>query len=74
MEDKVYLLWFIRERAAGQDTELLIGIYRTQEDAMAAIERLKGKPGFVNYPQGFEIHDRVLGEDSWTEDFVEVPD
>lgn len=77
MKDTV---WFVREKAEGKDTELLIGVYSTEHDANAAIERLKDKPGFVRHPQGFQIHDRILGKDSWTEGFVkllgdqEVPD
>jgi hypothetical protein len=72
LKDTVYLLWFTRERDVGEDTELLIGVYATEEDAKAAIERLKDKPGFVRYPQGFQIHDHILGKDSWTEGFVRL--
>ncbi len=80
MRDTVYLLWFVRERTEGEDTELLIGVYSTEQDAKAAIERLKDKPGFVRHPHGFQIHDRILDKDGWTEGFVrllgdeEVPD
>jgi len=38
----VYLLWHIDRF----EDEKLIGMYRTQEDADAATERLKGMPGF----------------------------
>jgi hypothetical protein len=72
VKDTVYLLWFVRERAESEDTELLIGVYPTEQDAQAAIERLKEKPGFIRYPQGFQIHDRILGKDSWTEGFVRL--
>jgi hypothetical protein len=30
LKDKVYLLWFVRERPEGDDTELLIGVYSAQ--------------------------------------------
>lgn len=72
LNDKVYLLWLVQESVQGEDTELLIGVYRTEEDARAAIERLKNKPGFVRYPDGFQIHDRTVGEDSWIEGFVRM--
>jgi hypothetical protein len=72
LEETVYLLWFVRERTEGEDTELLIGVYRTEEDAQTAIQRLKDKPGFVLYPKGFQIHGRVLGKDSWTEGFARM--
>ena len=39
--------------------------------ANAAIERLKKKPGFVDFPEGFQIHRRELGLDSWTGGFVQ---
>jgi hypothetical protein len=48
----VYLLWYIRE-AGGEDDEILIGVYRTDTDARAAIGRLRGKPGFSTFPDGF---------------------
>jgi hypothetical protein len=70
--DTVYLLWYVRERDEGEDTELLIGVYRSKEDATAAIERLKGQPGFVAHPEGFEIHDYEVGKDHWTEGFARM--
>ena len=53
MADTVYLLWYVREWAEGEDTELLIGVYRNEAAANDAIERVKDKPGFVEYPKGF---------------------
>jgi hypothetical protein len=44
--DSVWLLWFEQEREVGEDTELLIGVYRTEDSAKAAIERVKDQPGF----------------------------
>jgi hypothetical protein len=38
--DKVQLLWFEQERDNGDDTELFIGTYRTEQDAREAVERL----------------------------------
>ena len=70
--DTVYLLWYVREWDEGEDTELLIGVYRSKADATEAIERLKGKPGFVAHPEGFEIHDYEVGKDHWTEGFARM--
>ena len=70
MSDKVQVLWFVQEGKDGEDTELLIGIYRTQEDAKAAIGRLNDKPGFVDFPQGFMAETYELNKDHWTEGFV----
>jgi hypothetical protein len=50
----VYLLWYVRE-VDGADHELLIGVYRAEADARAAIGRLRGKPGFAAFPEGFGL-------------------
>ena len=72
MSDSVWLLWFEQEREIGEDTELFIGVYRTEETAKAAIDRLKDQPGFRDYPQGFNAYENTLDKDSWTEGFARV--
>jgi len=72
MPDRVQLLWFVQEREDGEDTELLIGVYRTEEDVKSTIERLKGQPGFVDFPEGFISERYELNKDHWTEGFVTV--
>ncbi len=72
MGERVWLLWFEQEREAGEDTELLIGVYRTEEAARGAIVRLKDQAGFKDYPEGFHVYPRTLDEDSWTEGFARV--
>jgi hypothetical protein len=71
--DSVFILWHCHE-LRGDTDEKLIGVYRTREDAEAAIDRLKDKPGFRDVPDGFEIHDYVLGRDGWTEGYVSQAD
>jgi hypothetical protein len=66
----VYDLWFIREHADREDTELHIGIYATRADAEAAMETLKGKAGFRDYPEGFEAHEIELGHTAWQHGFT----
>ena len=68
--DSVWLLWFEQEQQGGEDTELLIGVYWTEADALAAKERLKNQPGFREYPDGFTISQYEIGRDHWTEGFV----
>ena len=70
--DTVYLLWYVREWPEGEDTELLIGVYRTEADAKDAVGRLKGQPGFVKHPEGFTIAPYELGKDHWTEGFARM--
>jgi hypothetical protein len=70
--DTVYALWYVLEHEGRDDTELNIGIYCTEGDAMAAIERLRDKPGFRDWPEGFQIHPTKLNQDGWTEGFVDA--
>jgi hypothetical protein len=70
VSSKVQLLWFVQEREDGDDTELLIGVYQTEQDANDAIARLHGQPGFVDFPQGFKAEPYELNKDHWTEGFV----
>jgi hypothetical protein len=65
MVDHVYLLYHIRD--SGQ--LLLIGAYRSEANAKAAIERSKIKPGFAQFPDDFEIHAYELGVDLWPDGF-----
>lgn len=67
--DAVFLLWHVHT-LQGNDEELFIGAYSSENDARAAIDRLRDKPGFVNYPDGFQIHPYKLNLDHWTEGFV----
>jgi hypothetical protein len=66
----VYDLWFEREYSDREDTELHIGVYATEDDAKAASERLKQKPGFCEFPEGFSIYERQLGMTSWQYGFI----
>ncbi len=71
MSDVVHLLWFTKEMPEGQDDiELLIGVYSSVEKARAVIEKMKVKPGFVDFPQGFEVCPYSIDDDHWTEGFV----
>lgn len=71
--ESVFLLWHVQTFPDTDDEdEKLIGVYRTEEDAKAAILRVKDKPGFVESPTGFEISRYELNKDSWTEGYVTV--
>jgi homoserine kinase type II len=49
-------------------------VYYREAEAKAAIQRLKNKPGFVNFPEGFQVHPYELDRDHWTEGFLVVDD
>lgn len=63
--DCVYLLFHIREKCK----LLLVGAYGSEKSARAAIRRLRGKPGFVKYPKGFEYHAYQLDKEIWSKGF-----
>lgn len=67
--DLVFILWHSHEIDSETDTKL-IGVYKTREDAEATRNRLGSQPGFRDYPEGFEVHEYVLGRDGWTEGFI----
>jgi len=67
--DSVFILWHCHQVGNASD-EKLIGVYKTRNDAEAAVERLKDKPGFRDTIDGFEIHEYVLGRDGWTEGYI----
>jgi hypothetical protein len=70
--DAVYILWHSHPISGNEDDEKLIGGYATEKDARGARDRTSAKPGFVDYPAGFEIVKYAIGEDHWTEGYVTV--
>jgi hypothetical protein len=68
--DTAFSLESVREYENREDTELHIGIYASDADARAAVQSLKGQPGFCDYPEGFKIFPRQLGITGWQEGFV----
>jgi homoserine kinase type II len=71
MSTDVYLLWFVKEMPTGvEDIELLIGVYSSNEEANAAIARVKDEKGFSDFQEGFQIHPYHLDRDSWTTGFI----
>jgi hypothetical protein len=68
--DQVFLLWHVQALDDGTDDEKLIGVYRSDADAKAGIERVRHKSGFAALPDGFQICPYELDRDNWTEGFV----
>jgi len=63
--DRVFLLWHEHD-----DDGKLIGVYSSEENAIAARGRVTDKPGFVEVPEGFTIDAYELDKDHWTEGYV----
>ena len=69
---KVYVLQHEHDLDGSSDVKL-IGVYRTEHDAVEARERLSKAPGFKDHPDGFAIDAYELGHDHWTDGFVSAP-
>jgi hypothetical protein len=67
--ESVFLLWYVQKRD-GNGADLLIGVYRSEAEAEAAIDRLKSKAGFVAAPEGFRINRYELNRDHWEDGYV----
>mgnify|MGYP001586083153 CR=1 FL=1 len=61
----VFLLW----HTDAHGDEKLIGVYRSEGDALAAIDRVKHKPGFSDAGGEFQCARYELNQDHWTEGF-----
>jgi hypothetical protein len=61
----VFLLW----HTDSYGDEKLIGVYISEENARAAIDRVKDKPGFSDAGGEFECARYELNQDHWTEGF-----
>ena len=71
--EEVYLLWYVREWPDGDDTELLIGAFASENDARAASEPLKLQPGFRVAPDLFEVHHYEVGKvQDWSEGYARM--
>jgi hypothetical protein len=70
----VFILWYIVAPDTENEDELLIGVYKTDGDAKAAIERLKDQSGFKDAPQDFQIVSYELNQDHWTQGYVRPVD
>lgn len=77
----VFLLQHLHVLPQGEDDVKTIGIYSTEAEALAAIERLRQQPGFAEFPRridplvegfvdGFYLDEYLLNEDNWAEGFV----
>jgi hypothetical protein len=69
--DSVFLLWHVHE-LEGSDDHVLVGVYRTKEDAQGAASRLQNKPGFAQWARGFLCEEYELNKNHWTEGFVQT--
>jgi hypothetical protein len=65
----VFILQHARPKDDGDDDVKFIGVYSSQANAEAAIDRLRLQPGFRNYPNEFHIDPYEPDVDHWIEGF-----
>lgn len=70
--DRVFVLHHVRKDDEHGDDAKMIGVYRSDAAAEAAIARLSAQPGFTEHPAGFTVAAYELDQDHWTEGFAEL--
>ena len=79
----VFVLDHLHTHSDGEECWKKIGVYKTREDALDAILRVKAQPGFCDHPElidhsdsacinGFNIDEYELNVDHWEEGYVTV--
>jgi hypothetical protein len=67
--ESVFLVWHVHKIADFNEDEKLIGVYRTEDKAGAAVARLLDKPGFKDSVGGFQVVAYELDKDHWGEGY-----
>ena len=67
---KIYYLYHVRYEDTDDEDFRIIGIYSSRKQAKLAIERMKKKPGFIDFPDDFQIIQDVINREGWLEGFV----
>jgi len=68
----IYVVQHVRDEDGPDEDVKMIGVYSTPETAAAAVERLKGQPGFSDWPKGFHVDAYPVDQDHWAEGFVDL--
>jgi hypothetical protein len=71
----VYLAQHVHEFDDGHEDVKMLGVFSSEENAQAAIARVKDQPGFKDTPEGFHVTEYQVDTESvgWGEGFVTVP-
>lgn len=69
-KQEVFLLWHDHRFENGSHDELLVGVYRSEQQAKTDIERLRVKPGFADRPDAFSISMYELDKCYWPEGYT----
>lgn len=77
--ENVFIVQHVHLQPDDYEDIKIIGIYTTREFAVAAVERVRGQPGFCNDPEivdegsGFHISRYTLNRDHWAEGYFTYP-
>lgn len=66
--NKAFIVTHVDQLPNGEEDMTLAGVFATQADA--AVERARGRPGFSDWPGGFQVDGYEIGKDHWIEGFV----
>jgi len=74
MKQTIWLVWHIDDDAPSDEEEYekFIGVYSSEELARAAVDRLRDKPGFRDYPERWRIDYRYLDHDHWRDGYATI--
>ncbi|WP_203073402.1 hypothetical protein [Falsiroseomonas ponticola] len=53
-------------------SERVVGYYSSQERGEAAIQRMRSKPGFRDWPDGFRLYPTAPNREVWSDGFVNM--
>lgn len=67
MRTCVYILFHEIDRR--DNSHKLIGVFDSESQARAAVERVKGQPGFLDHQDGFVIDRYTVNKVNWSEGF-----
>ena len=67
----VYVLQHVLKRKSFCEEVKLIGVYSSELEAKKTIEKLKGKPGFSQRPDGFHVDVYEIDKDHWVDGFID---
>jgi hypothetical protein len=68
----VFVVQHVHELPGGEESVKFIGVYSSEAQAQAAVQRLTPQPGFAETAAGFHVDRYPLDQDHWTEGFVVI--
>lgn len=70
---QVFLLWHVHTFEDGSTDELLIGVFRSEQQAKAVLESLREKRGFAEQPEAFSVALYELDKVYWPDGYFADP-